>query len=42
MSCYTVSFLGHDQKIYRYQRLLLPLSADDETVNMLFGAVLFL
>ncbi len=42
MSCYTVSFLGKDGKIYRYQRLLLPLSADGETVNMLFGAVLFL
>jgi hypothetical protein len=42
MSCYTISFLGQDRKIYRYQRLLLPLSADGETVNMLFGAVLFL
>jgi hypothetical protein len=41
LSCYTVSFLGKDGKNYRYQRLLLPLSADGETVNMLFGAVLF-
>jgi hypothetical protein len=41
MSCYTVSFVGKDGKNYRYQRLLLPLSADGETVNMLFGAVQF-
>jgi hypothetical protein len=41
MSCYTVTFLGRDDKNYCYERLLLPLAADGEMVNMLFGAVRF-
>jgi hypothetical protein len=41
MSCYAVTLLGQDGKNYCYECLLLPLAADGETVNMLFGAVRF-
>jgi hypothetical protein len=33
--------VGHDDRRYIYERLLLPLSSDGESVDMLIGAAVF-
>lgn len=39
--CHRSEFVGRDKRIYRYDRLLLPLAADGATVDMIFGGAVF-
>jgi hypothetical protein len=39
--CHRGSFTGRDGRAYRYQRLLLPLATDGESVDMILGGAVF-
>ena len=39
--CHRSEFVGQDKRVYRYDRLLLPMAADGETVDMIFGGAVF-
>jgi hypothetical protein len=39
--CHRSEFVGSDRRIYRYERLLLPLAADGTTVDMILGGAVF-
>lgn len=39
--CHRSEFVGQDGRVYRYDRLLLPMAADGVTVDMIFGGAAF-
>jgi hypothetical protein len=39
--CHRSEFVGRDRRIYRYERLLLPLASDGKAVDMIFGGAVF-
>jgi len=39
--CHRSEFIGRDRRIYRYERLLLPLASDGKTVDMILGGAVF-
>jgi hypothetical protein len=39
--CHRSEFIGRDKRVYRYERLLLPMAADGATVDMIFGGAVF-
>jgi len=39
--CHRSEFVGRDRRIYRYERLLLPLAANGQTVDMILGGAVF-
>jgi hypothetical protein len=39
--CHRGEFVGRDQRLYRYDRLLLPLASDGERVDLVLGGAEF-
>jgi hypothetical protein len=40
--CHRGDFIGSDERVYRYERLLLPVLADDEaSIDTVFGGAVF-
>lgn len=39
--CHRSEFMGRDRRVYRYERLLLPIAADGTTVDMILGGAVF-
>ncbi len=39
--CHRSEFVGRDRRIYRYDRVLMPLATDGSTVDMVLGGAVF-
>ena len=39
--CHRSEFTGRDRRVYRYERLLLPIAADGTTIDMILGGAVF-
>ena len=39
--CHRSEFVGRDRRVYRYDRVLMPLAADGSAVDMIFGGAFF-
>lgn len=39
--CHRSEFVGQDGRVYRYDRLLLPMASDGATVDMILGGAVF-
>ncbi len=39
--CHRSEFVGRDRRVYRYDRVLMPLATDGNAVNMILGGAVF-
>lgn len=39
--CHRSEFIGRDRRVYRYDRVLMPLAADGNAVDMILGGAVF-
>lgn len=39
--CHRSEFIGRDRRVYRYDRVLMPLAADGSAVDMILGGAVF-
>ncbi|MBL8689533.1 MAG: PAS domain-containing protein [Rhodospirillaceae bacterium] len=39
--CHRSKFVGRDRRVYRYERVLMPLAADGSAIDMILGGAVF-